>query len=149
MFRFDKGSLVPLGVSKRPEFVFVHDPLLLSVGERQHYVLIKELSRLVCNVKGTLYGSRNMLCRNCFHVCISLNTMRSHQAICLQNRAAVITMPGKSSSYVGFKQVIALFKLPFFNYFDLESLIIPVQYEITPIVPLQPQWNGMRPVVYI
>ena len=101
------------------------DLLLLSDGRTHHYVLISNLMSVICKVRGRTYRDRNILCRNCFHVCSSLNSMRVHQQICMEHDPAVIRMP--TEKVVKFKNVPAESLLPYVIYFDMESLIVPVQ----------------------
>ena len=126
VFRYEKKALLPLRISKHKDFNFVLDLLLLSNGNTHHYVLITDLYKLICSVRGKSYRSRSVLCRNCFYVCSSLNSYRDHQRTCLQNAPAEITMPTEENKFVKFKHLQARAHLPFVVYFDLESLIVPV-----------------------
>ena len=68
-----------------------------------------------------------MICRNCFHVCDTLNTYRSHQVYCYDHDSVLIQMPHNYESSVRFKNFNARCFTPFVIYFDLESLLVPVQ----------------------
>ena len=124
MFRYERKVLIPAVISRIPEGDLVMDLLLLSDGRTHHYVLISNLMSVICKVRGRTYRDRNILCRNCFHVCSSLNSMRVHQQICMEHDPAVIRMP--TEKVVKFKNVPAESLLPYVIYFDMESLIVPV-----------------------
>ena len=125
-FRYNKKQLLPLRLSKRKPFPFVLDLLLLQNEKTYHYVLIINLMKLVAKVKGREYRDRSELCRNCFHVCSSVELLTSHQKVCLENESVQITMPTLDKNNVKFENYAARWFSPFVVYLDLESLIVPV-----------------------
>ena len=127
MLRYEKKELLPLLVSKNDNFDFDMDLLLLTDGTVHHYVLILDLLKLVCKIRGNQHRDRNELCRNCFHVCSSLQMLRVHQESCYNQSAAVINMPKVDQSRLTFDKLAARAMLPYVIYFDLESLLVPVQ----------------------
>ena len=92
-----------------------------------HYVVIKDLNKLVSKMQKRKLRSRNMLCRNCFHRCSSEERLERHQLICMGNEPAIVTMPNVDKSSVGFKNIGARSYSPFAVYFDLESVLEKVE----------------------
>ena len=125
-FTYDKKQLLPQRVSKGKEFSFVLDLLLLQNEQTYHYVLIINLIKSIAKVKGREYRDRNELCRNCFHVCSSLELLTPHQKVCLENESVQITMPILDKNNVKFENYAARWFSPFVVYLDLESLVVPV-----------------------
>ena len=106
---------------------FVVDLLLLNDIGTHHYVVIKDLNKLVSKMQKRKLRSRNMLCRNCFHRCSSEERLERHQLICMGNEPAIVTKPNVDKSSVGFKNIGARSYSPFAVYFDLESVLEKVE----------------------
>ena len=68
----------------------------------------------------------NELCRNCFHVCSSLELLSLHQKVCLENKSVQIAMPTLGKKQGIFENYAARWFSPFVVYLDLESLVVPV-----------------------
>ena len=92
-----------------------------------HYVVIKDLNKLVSKMQKRKLRSRNTLCRNCFHRFSSEERLERHQLICMGNEPAIVTMPNVDKSSVGFKNIGARSYSPFAVYFDLESVLEKVE----------------------
>ena len=130
VFRYEKKQLFPLRVSQRSDIDFRMDLLLLQDDNVYHYVLIKNLLNLVNHIKQRRPRTSDIICRNCFHVCTLIN-FDKHMATCLKNEPAVIEMPSENKNKVYFKNFRACVKAPVVIYFDLESLIVPVNRDQT------------------
>ena len=98
---------------------FVVGLRLLNDMGTHHYVVIKDLNKLVSKMQKRKLRSRNMLCRNCFHRCSSEERLERHQLICKGNKPAIVTMPNVDKSSLGFKNIGARSYSPFAVYFDL------------------------------
>ena len=120
VFRYHKKQLLLLRVSKK-RYNFVIDLLLISDGQRFHYVLIKDLEKLVSNIRGIIVNHRSALCRNCFHLCSSSELLKKHQELRYDYDAAIITMPTKKELL--FKKHKAKIFSPIVVYIDLESIL--------------------------
>ena len=94
VFPYHKKQLLPLRVSKK-RYDLVLDVLLISDGQRYHYVLIKNLEKLIANIRGTKVDYRSAVCRICFHLCSSSELLKKHQDLCYNYDAAFIAMPTK------------------------------------------------------
>ena len=125
-FRYNSNQLLPLRVSVGKTFPFVLDLLLLSDGQTYHYVLILYLLKLVAKINGKERRDRNHLCRNCLHICLSAELLRTHQPTCLEKDSVQITMPEPSKNTLKFENCTARWFSPFVIYLDLESLIVPI-----------------------
>ena len=125
VFRYENKQLFPLRLSKRTDIDFIMDLLLLQDDNVYHYVLIKKLLNLVNHVKQRRQRFGDVICRNCFHVCTQV-IFEKHQASCLKFEPAAIEMPSEDKNKITFQNFNACANAPVVIYFDLESLIIPV-----------------------
>ena len=125
IFRYEKKSLYPFRISKFKSD-FIVDMLLLSNGQRYHYVLIKNLTQLIKKVQGKNLSTRARVCRNCFHVCCNEDSLKRHQELCLQFESCHVTLPKIEDCALEFKRLQAKSPLPLVLYFDLESIILPI-----------------------
>ena len=138
VFRYEKKSLYPSRVSKHdPDFVV--DLLLITDGERYHYVLITDLVNLFRKVQGRQIDGRAKNCRNCFHVCSNNETPQKHEKLCCQFETCQVLLPEPDSNSLAFKKFQAKTALPLVIYFDIESIIVPVSS-----VEQNPQTSGTR-----
>ena len=120
VFRYHIKQLLPLRVSKK-RYDLVLDVLLISDGQRYHYVLIKNLEKLIANIRGTKVDYRSAVCRNCFHLCSSSELLKKHQDLCYDYDAAFIAMPIKKE--LTFKKHKAKMFSPIVVYYDLECIL--------------------------
>ena len=127
VFHYRKKTLIPVLISKNRDSRFVIDLLLLTDGQRHHYVLIKDLKVFVNNIRGLSPRSGTVLCRNCFHICSTDEIYQCHVQSCLEHEAATIKMPPPEKSTLCFQNYQAKWFVPFVIYFDFESLIKPEQ----------------------
>ena len=125
VFRLEKKDLLPLRVSK---FVsdFIMDLLLLSEGGSHHYVLITDLKHFVNFLKNKQSRSRDEICRNCFHICSSIQTLENHKLNCYENEAAAIVLPNEQKRLHQFKSSRATWFVPLVIYLDTEALLVPI-----------------------
>ena len=118
MLRYHDKQLLPLRLSTGKTFRSILDLLLLSDGEKYHFVLIIDLLKLVSKISGKEYRDRNFLCRKCFHVSASEESF--------PNDSVQIRMPEPGKNKLVFDNYAAIWFSPFVVYLDLESLIKPV-----------------------
>ena len=137
IFGFEKKSLHPFRVSKH-DSDFVVDLLLITDGERYHYVLITELVNLVGKFQGRQIYARAKIWRNCFHVCSNNETLQKRE-IFYKFETCQVLLPEPDSNSLAFKKFQAKTALPLVVYFDLESIIVPVSS-----VEQSPQTSGTR-----
>ena len=103
------------------------DLLLLNDMGTHRYFVIRDPHKIVTKMQKRKLRLRNMLCRNCFHRCSSVEWFESHQLFCMGNEPAIVTMPNIDKCSVHFKNIGAWSYSPFAVYFDLESVLEKVE----------------------
>ena len=117
VFGFE-GVVYPLRLSKRKNDQTIN-LLLISDGEKQHYCLIKSLSRLLSSqVSG--HKESNSFCLNCLNHFPNGEKLKIHEEYCLKNQAIRIEMPEKGS-FISFIHHNRSIKVPFVVYADFEA----------------------------
>ena len=81
VFRHSNNKLIPFRISENQNFSFNLDLLLLIDGTIYHYVLIANIKGLFHKYKQIIQRLDNHLCRNCFHLSISLGRHEMHEQI--------------------------------------------------------------------
>ena len=94
VFGFE-GDVYPLRLSKSKNEQTIN-LLLISDGEKQHYCLIKSLSRLLSS-QMSKHGHTNVFCLNCLNHFPNEEKLKIHEEYCLKNQAIRIEMPEKGS----------------------------------------------------
>ena len=117
VFGFD-GGIYPLQISKtkRPRIVNL---LLISDGVKQHYCLIKSLSRLLSS-QLTNHDGSIVFCLNCLNHFPNEEKSKIHEEYCLKNQTIKIEMPEKGS-FISFIHHNRSIKVPFVVYADFEA----------------------------
>ena len=118
VFGFEDRVVYPLRLSKSKSEQTIN-LLLISDGEKQHYCLIKSLSRLLSSqVSG--HKESNSFCLNCLNHFPNEEKLKIHEEYCLKNQAIRIEMPEKGS-LVTFIHHNRSIKVPFVVYADFEA----------------------------
>ena len=118
VFGFEDRVVYPLRLSKRKNEQTIN-LLLISDGEKQHYCLIKSLSRLLSSqVSG--HKESNVFCLNCLNHFPNEEKLKIHEEYCLKNQAIRIEMP-EEGSLVTFIHHQRSIKVPFVVYADFEA----------------------------
>ena len=125
VFRVEGKELFPLVVSRKSSDLVI-DLLLLHDEVNHHYVLIRDLKKLFASLRGKSVRKRDVLCRNCFHVCSDVRYLSDHQSVCFENECAVIQMPKVGSNTLVYKNLASRWLAPVAIYFDIESIIRPI-----------------------
>ena len=124
VFGFEGELFIHCGFQKRTESASERENaivnlLLISDGEKQHYCLIKSLSRLLSSqVSG--HKESNSFCLNCLNHFPNEEKLKIHEEYCLKNQAIKIEMPEKGS-LVTFIHHNRSIKVPFVVYADFEA----------------------------
>ena len=117
VFGFE-GVVYPLQLSKTKRMQIVN-LLLISDGEKQHYCIIKSLSRLLSSqVSG--HKESKSFCLNCLNHFPNEEKLKIHEEYCLKNQAIKIEMPEKGS-FISFIHHNRSIKVPFVVYADFEA----------------------------
>ena len=117
VFGFE-GDVYPLRLSKTKSERIVN-LLLISDGEKQHYCLIKSLSRLLSS-QMSKHDHANSFCLNCLNHFPNEEKLKIHEEYCLKNQAIKIEIPEKGS-LVTFIHHNRSMKVPFVVYADFEA----------------------------
>ena len=114
-------SIYPLRVSKCGDREVVN-LLLISDEEKQHYCLIKSMSRLLSSQTSKRNGVQYycMRCLNPFH---SQESLDKHLEYCSAHEAVKIEMSGGILSFENYNRSM---RVPFIVYADFESFIKPI-----------------------
>ena len=97
-----------------------------SDGEKQHYSLIKNFSRLVRPQITKDTTRKIFICKRCFYHFTKEDLLEKHILYCSNNETAVVKMPTKKNSILKFKHHFKKLSLPFVIYADFECFTIPV-----------------------
>ena len=117
VFGFE-GDVYPLRLSKSKSEQTIN-LLLISDGEKQHYCLIKSLSRLLSS-QMSKHDHANSFCLNCLNHFPNEEKLKIHEEYCLKNQAIRIEMPEKGS-FISFIHHNRSIKVPFVVYADFEA----------------------------
>ena len=98
--------------------------LLISDDEKQHYCLIKDMSRLLSSQKSK-NEHKKLFCLKCLNHFGTRKLLDKHEEYCKDNKAVRIDMP-KEGSILSFKNLHRKMPIPFVIYADFESLIKPI-----------------------
>ena len=98
--------------------------LLLGDGEgSRHYVLIKDVNRMLCSV--SKHGHKQHFCLHCLHSCTSEEILEKHKETCLEvNGTQAVRLP-KEGTKIKFKNHRNEMPVPFVIYADFESILVP------------------------
>ncbi|CAB3983697.1 Gastrula zinc finger [Paramuricea clavata] len=99
---------------------------LLLLGDdngNRHYVLIKDVNRMLCNV--SKHGHKQHFCLHCLHSCVSEETVEKHRETCLQVSGTQATKLPKEGTKIKFKNHRNSMPVPFVIYADFESILVP------------------------
>ena len=117
VFGFE-GDVYPLRLSKSEREQTIN-LLLISDEEKQHYCLIKSLSRLLSS-QMSKHGHTNSFCLNCLNRFPNEEKLKIHEEYCLKNQAIRIEMP-EEGSFISFIHHNRSIKVPFVVYADFEA----------------------------
>ncbi|CAB3995446.1 Gastrula zinc finger, partial [Paramuricea clavata] len=117
-----KKRFYPIRISKE-KYEDHMELLLLGDGKgKLHYVLIKDVNRLLCSVNNK--KTKKHFCLNCFHNCESEESLAKHKETCsLVNGVQAVKLP-KEGTKIKFKNHKNQLPAPFVIYADFESLLV-------------------------
>ena len=94
---------------------------MISDGQKWHYLVAKNLSRLLRGI--TSNNKEDFYCLNCFHSYRTENKLEAHKKICENHDYCHVEMPTKNNSIIKYNHGEKSMKLPFVIYADLECLL--------------------------
>ena len=119
VFAWEEKELVPLHVSKE-RGVKPINLLIISEGDKRHYCLIRNFSRLA-NYR-TKHDGKEYFCFNCIHACYSQERLDKHLEYCLAHKAQRVSFP--DDPIVKFKAVAKTMRMPWVIYADFECCTV-------------------------
>ena len=99
--------------------------MLITDGNRKHYVAIKSLARLLSSQNSKHKESQHFRA-NCLQGFATEISRNEHYVYCKSNEAVRIEMPVKKPT-VEYSDGQYQFKVPFMMYADFESILEPIQ----------------------
>ena len=97
-----------------------------SDGEKQHYSLIKNFSRLVRSQITSHSSSKIFICKKFLTNFTKEDLLEKHILYCGNNETVLVKMPTKKHRILKFKHHFKKLPLPFIIYADFECFTIPV-----------------------
>ena len=95
--------------------------LMISDGQKWHYLVVKNLSRLLRGI--TSNHKEDFYCLNCFHSYRTENKLEVHKKICENHNYSHAEMPTKKNNIIKYNHGEKSMKLLFVIYADLECLL--------------------------
>ena len=95
--------------------------LMISNGENWHYLIVKNLSRLLRGITSNHDG--DFYCLNCFQSYKTKKELDAHKQICENHDYCHIEMPTKDNNIIKYNHGEKSIKLPLIVYADLECLL--------------------------
>ncbi|CAB4042755.1 Hypothetical predicted protein, partial [Paramuricea clavata] len=118
-----KKQFYPIRISKATYDEHM-ELLLLGDGEgSRHYVLIKDVNRMLCSV--SKHRHKQHFCLHCLHSCVSEEVLEKDKETCLEvNGTQAVILPEEGTK-IKFKNHRNLMPVPFVIYADFESILVP------------------------
>ena len=110
---------------KGREYNRVANLMLITDGEKKHYVAIKSLGRLL-SMQNSKHKESQHFCTNCLQGFADQHSSDEHYVYCRSNESVRIEMPVKRP-IVEYSDSQHQFKVPFIMYADFESILEPIQ----------------------
>ena len=116
-----KKELFPLYISKHRCAPVHVNLLLLTEGNKSHYILIKKINALLKSGKTSKH-----YCIYCFHGFVLKKTLLNHIDLCKYHGAQKTLLPKESEKFLYFKDYSMVRRVPYVIYADFESVLSPV-----------------------
>ena len=110
---------------KGKDYTQVANLMLITDGERRHYVAIKSLERSLSK-QNSKHKESQHFCTNCLQGYSDKRSRDEHYTYCRCNESVRIEMPVKKP-IVEYSDGQYQFKVPFIMYADFESILEPIQ----------------------
>ena len=95
--------------------------IMITGGEKWHYIVVKSLSKLVRGASSNRDG--DCYCLNCFRSYRTESNLNAHKKVCENHKCCNIEMPTDKNNIIKYGQGEKTLKLPFIIYADLECLL--------------------------
>ncbi|CAB4009240.1 Gastrula zinc finger [Paramuricea clavata] len=104
---------------------------LLLLGDNNggnHYVLIKDVNRMLFSVSGN--SNKKHFCLYCLHSCTSEETLKKHSETCVSVNGTQATKLPNTGSKIKFGHYRNSMPAPFVIYADFESMLVPEERKV-------------------
>ena len=120
VFGWENNKVFPLQITEHrfPKHVNV---LLMSQGEKRHFTLIRNMSRLFGDRTGC--KKRTFYCNYCLHGFSSECRLDKHLPYCSVNAPQKVILPEEKDKWLNFKSYSKGLKVPFVIYADFECFL--------------------------
>ena len=118
-----KKQFYPIRISKANHEEHMELLLLGDDNGGRHYVLIKDVNRMLCSV--SKHKEKKNFCLHCLHSCSSEKTLAKHKETCLEVNGTQATKLPKEGTKIKFKNHRNSMAVPFVIYADFESMLVP------------------------
>ena len=95
--------------------------LMITHGEKWHYLAVKRLSALFRGITGNNNG--DFYCLNCFQSCTTKTKLKKHKKVCKNHDYCYVQMPEEYNKTLKYHEGEKSMKSPFIVYADLECLL--------------------------
>lgn len=117
-----ENEIFPLQITKY-RFPTHVNLLLITRGEKRHFCLIKNMSRLLGD--RTKHRTRTWYCNYCLHGFVRQDLLDSHLPYCSINAPQKVVVPEEKDKWLKFKNHAKGLKVPFVIYADFECVLQP------------------------
>ncbi|XP_054718997.1 uncharacterized protein LOC129228343 [Uloborus diversus] len=124
VFGCENDEIFPLYVSER-EDSDVANLLLIASEERQHYCLIKNMSRLLGDL--TDHDGKRFYCYRCLHRFSAESLLQDHLQYCKNVAPQRVRLPKQGENILKFDKDHYQHPVSYCIYADFESLIVPIE----------------------
>ena len=118
-----KKQFYPIRISKSKYEDHMELLLLGDGGGSLHYVLIKDVNRMLCSV--SKHKHKQHFCLHCLHSCTSEDVLKKHRETCIEVNGVQATKLPKEGTKIKFKNHRNSMPVPFVIYADFESILVP------------------------
>ena len=120
VFGWEKSAALPLHITKFRQQTHIN-LLLISDGDKRHFCLIKNMSRLLAD--RTKHNGETHYCDSCLHGFNKQELLNSHIPYCSTNAPQKVILPNDDEKYLKFKNHANGLKIPFTIYADFECFL--------------------------
>ena len=86
--------------------------LMITDGEKWHYLAVKSLSALFREITGNNYG--DLYCLNCFQSCTTENKLKKHKKVCENHDYCYVEMPEEYNKTLEYNEGERSMRSPFY-----------------------------------
>ncbi|CAB4016303.1 Gastrula zinc finger [Paramuricea clavata] len=104
---------------------------LLLLGDNEggnHYVLIKDVNRMLFSVSGN--SNKKHFCLYCLHSCVSEESLKKHSETCINVNETQATKLPDEGTKIKFGHYRNSMPAPFVIYADFESMLVPEERKV-------------------